>query len=726
MRSPIGRRSQQPENGRGEISQFREVSEPAIDPVEFESSPAGSHDLGRSGSGSALGFALIAEAAIAPSADPPTSLVSDASAGDSAERLGTDRWQNDRASRRSWRPPARAAPAQPGRRAGRGARGRRRRAEAAAGRRVAGAAAPGRGRRPAAGAVAGPAVDAQGEARGRPRRRRAARRRAAAAARRGGRGRGGAEAAAADGREGRARRRAAVAGPAADARGEAGRRPRRRPRRRRRPPAAAKPAAAKAAPAAAAKAAAARELPPLDKITDPKDLAEALRQAGAKKAKDVAAAKAAAGQAAAGQAAPRSRRPRPKTVPPKPVAKAAAAAPTPTADRRGVPVGALRLLDRRRLDGVHRRHDRLHRDARPVHVPQRPGRAAEHDQGRRSPANFEPEEVSERFKAEWGFWIVRSTQYNGAGHHLRPPVGLHPPGLPAQLAGRRAEVQVPVPRQRLLHLRDQLRRPGPRPLERFKVVARRRRPDHRRQEPEVPGRARRSGPTPTASSSPERRSLDARDRRLPRPSEPDRVTTGRDRRPRDDHVHRRQDHRVAGLEERLPPPDADRPAQPGGGDADELLPAPAPGERPQAGDRAQLHLVHGRDDVLPVHRRGGDRRAADVLLPADAGTRLQRHPGPPRRDHAGHPPRAASLGGARDGHRGLAAHVPRVPDRQLQAAPRVQLGRRRDPAGADAAAVVHRLPAAVGPAGDLGHHGRLEHGPGHAAAWGSRGRVRRS
>src|SRR5947209_7852358 len=38
-------------------------------------------------------------------------------------------------------------------------------------------------------------------------------------------------------------------------------------------PAAAKPAAAKAA---------ARELPPLDKITDPKDLAEALRQAGAK------------------------------------------------------------------------------------------------------------------------------------------------------------------------------------------------------------------------------------------------------------------------------------------------------------------------------------------------------------------------------------------------------------------------------------------------------------
>ncbi len=56
------------------------------------------------------------------------------------------------------------------------------------------------------------------------------------------------------------------------------------------------------------------------------------------------------------------------------------------------------------------------------------------------------------------------------GYHLRAPVGLHAPGLPAQLAGRRAEVQVPVPRQRLLHLGSQLRGPGARPLERFKVA----------------------------------------------------------------------------------------------------------------------------------------------------------------------------------------------------------------------------------------------------------------
>ncbi len=32
-------------------------------------------------------------------------------------------------------------------------------------------------------------------------------------------------------------------------------------------------------------------------------------------------------------------------------------------------------------------------------------------------------------------------------------------------------------------------------------------------------------------------------------------------------------------------------------------------------------------------------------------------------------------------------------------------------------ALVHRLPAPLGPAGDLGHHRRLEHGPGHAGRW---------
>ncbi len=105
---------------------------------------------------------------------------------------------------------------------------------------------------------------------------------------------------------------------------------------------------------------------------------------------------------------------------------------------------------------------------------------------------------------------------------------------------------------------------------------------------------------------------------------------------------------------------------------------------------------------------------ADVLLSADAGARVQRHPGPPRRDHARHPPRAAPLGRPRHGHHDLAAHVPRLPHRQLQAAARIQLGRRRLAPRADAAPQLHRLPAAVGPARHLGHHGRQQHGPRHA------------
>ena len=46
--------------------------------------------------------------------------------------------------------------------------------------------------------------------------------------------------------------------------------------------------------------------------------------------------------------------------------------------------------------------------------------------------------------------------------------------------------------------------------------------------------------------------------------------------------------------------------------------------------------------------------------------------------------------------------------------PRVQLERRRHHAGAHAAAVVHRLPPALGSARHLGHHRRVEHGAGDA------------
>ena len=66
---------------------------------------------------------------------------------------------------------------------------------------------------------------------------------------------------------------------------------------------------------------------------------------------------------------------------------------------------------------------------------------------------------------------------------------------------------------------------------------------------------------------------------------------------------------------------------------------------------------------------------------------------------------------ARHGGHGLPAHVPRVPHRRLQEAARVQLGARRHPAAGHAVPELHRLPAAVGPAGLLGDHRRHARSP---------------
>ena len=107
---------------------------------------------------------------------------------------------------------------------------------------------------------------------------------------------------------------------------------------------------------------------------------------------------------------------------------------------------------------------------RPVHVPERAGRAAEHRSRSACPSDYEPEEVNEDFKAEWGFWIVRSTAYDGVDKiYALQSVCTHL-GCPPNWLAERAEVQVPLPRQRLLHLGRQLRGARPRPLERFKVV----------------------------------------------------------------------------------------------------------------------------------------------------------------------------------------------------------------------------------------------------------------
>ena len=74
------------------------------------------------------------------------------------------------------------------------------------------------------------------------------------------------------------------------------------------------------------------------------------------------------------------------------------------------------------------------------------------------PSDFQPG-VDERFKAADRIWVVRE-----ARPHLRDLRALHAPGLHAGLETGGAQVQVPVPRQRI-HARKEStlkgRRPGP-------------------------------------------------------------------------------------------------------------------------------------------------------------------------------------------------------------------------------------------------------------------------
>jgi len=76
--------------------------------------------------------------------------------------------------------------------------------------------------------------------------------------------------------------------------------------------------------------------------------------------------------------------------------------------------------------------------------------------------------------------------------------------------------------------------------------------------------------------------------------------------------------------------------------------------------------------LLPFHRTHSHRRAADVLLPSDQGAGVPRHylfdeRCALRLAAAQHAP----LGGAPDGHHGVAAHVPRLSDGFVQEAARV-------------------------------------------------------
>jgi cytochrome b6-f complex iron-sulfur subunit len=233
----------------------------------------------------------------------------------------------------------------------------------------------------------------------------------------------------------------------------------------------AKPAAAKPAAPAAKAAGATRTLPPLEKITDPRDLAEALRQAGAKKAKELAAKPklepaAAKSAAAAVKPAPA----KPQTVLPKPVKQVAAQTSGPQTDRRGFMIGGffvswLAVAWTSFTAGLAAFTAMSGRFMFPNVLAEPPSTIKVGD-----PGKFDPEDVNERFKADWGFWIVRSTRYNGQDIiYALQSVCTHL-GCPPNWLANEQKFKCPCHGSGFYISGINFEGPAPRPLERFKVT----------------------------------------------------------------------------------------------------------------------------------------------------------------------------------------------------------------------------------------------------------------
>src|SRR5262249_33962353 len=153
-----------------------------------------------------------------------------------------------------------------------------------------------------------------------------------------------------------------------------------------------------------------RVLPPLDQITDPRDLAEALRQSAAKKAK-ILAAQAQETQTEAPKKTGRDKESKPQSVLPRPARAprfVSVGAAGGDMSRRGLFISWIILGWSAFTLGCLQFTAMLVRFMFPNVLAEPPSTIKVG-----LPSNFEPEEVNERFKAEWGFWIVRSTRYNG-------------------------------------------------------------------------------------------------------------------------------------------------------------------------------------------------------------------------------------------------------------------------------------------------------------------------
>jgi cytochrome b6-f complex iron-sulfur subunit len=233
-----------------------------------------------------------------------------------------------------------------------------------------------------------------------------------------------------------------------------------------------------AAVPAARSAGAARVLPPLEKITDPRDLAEALRQAGAKKSKEVAA-QAAASAPPKPATATKPAVVKPQTVMPKPdkavatappsVPEAASAAPGPT-HRRGFMIGSLFISWvavgwTAFAAGCVAFTGMMGRFMFPNVLAEPPSTVKVGE-----PSSFDPNDVNERFKAEAGFWIVRSNRYNGQDIiYALQSVCTHL-GCPPNWLANEQKFKCPCHGSGFYITGINFEGPAPRPLERFKIA----------------------------------------------------------------------------------------------------------------------------------------------------------------------------------------------------------------------------------------------------------------
>ena len=225
---------------------------------------------------------------------------------------------------------------------------------------------------------------------------------------------------------------------------------------------AAAPAAAHASAPAAKVAATKRVLPALDKISDPKDLAEALRQTGARKDQALAAASVPPSAAAKPT---KEKESRPQSVLPRPSKASGFSAAWAMPRRAFTSVTTLIIVGWVAfVVGVLNFNLMLVRFMFPNVLAEPPSSIKIG-----LPTDYEADAVNERFKSEWGFWVVRSARYNGQDIlYALQSVCTHLGCPPNWLTGEQ-KFKCPCHGSGFYISGINFEGPAPRPLERFKL-----------------------------------------------------------------------------------------------------------------------------------------------------------------------------------------------------------------------------------------------------------------